>query len=111
MDALENYRLLIRKILTEHAAIPYAHGNIQSETVFDRESDRYLLIISGRENGKRVHGCLVHVEMINGKIWIQRDGTEYGIAAKLLEAGVPKDQIVLGFRSPEIRRHTEFAVA
>lgn len=111
MDALENYRRLIRQILTEHAQIPYAHGDIQSETVFDRESDRYLLVISGRENGKRVHGCLVHVEIINGKIWIQRDGTEYGIASKLLEAGVPKDHIVFGFRSPEIRRHTEFAVA
>jgi len=111
MDTLENYRRLIRKILAEHAQIPYAHGDIRSETVFDRESDRYLLVISGRENGKRVHGCLVHVEIINGKIWIQRDGTEYGIAGELLDAGVPKDHIVLGFRSPEMRRHTEFAVA
>jgi hypothetical protein len=111
MDTLENYRQLIRKILTEHAQIPYARGDIQSETVFDRESDRYLLIINGRENGKRVHGCLIHVEIINGKIWIQRDGTEYGVAGELLKAGVPKDQIVLGFRSPEIRRHTEFAIA
>ncbi len=81
------------------------------EPVFDRESDRYLLMIVGRENDRRVHGCLVHVDIIDGKVWIQRDGTEGGIANDLVEAGMPKNRIVLGFHSPELRKHTEFAVA
>ncbi len=68
-------------------------------------------MILGRENVKRVHGCLAHVDLINGKIWIQRDGTEAGIADELIRAGVPKEQIVLGFRSPERRKLTELAVA
>jgi len=68
-------------------------------------------MLVGRENERRVHGCLVHIDIINGKLWIQRDGTERGIANDLVEAGVPKKQIVLGFRSPEIRQPTEFAVA
>ena len=58
----------------------------------------------------RNHGCIVHLEIINGKIWIQRDGTEDGIAADLLAAGVPKSDIVLAFHPPEIRQHTDFAV-
>jgi hypothetical protein len=111
MDTLNNYRQLIRNTLSEHAKIPYAYGDVKIEPVFDREADRYLLMILGRENGRRVHGCLVHIEIINGKIWIQRDGTERGIANELVEAGVPKDHIVLGFRSAEVRKHTEFAVA
>jgi hypothetical protein len=111
MDRLASYRQTIRRILTEYARIPYAHGDIQIEPVFDDESDRYLLMILGRENDRRVHGCLVHVDIINGKIWIQRDGTERGIANELVEAGIPKDQIVLGFRSAEVRKHTDFAVA
>src|SRR4051812_22689177 len=45
------------------------------------------------------------------KLWIQRDGTEHGVARELLEAGVPKNHIVLAFRSPELRRSTDFAVA
>ena len=49
--------------------------------------------------------------LANGKLWIQRDGTEHGIANDLINAGVPKTQIVLGFRSPEIRKHTGLAVA
>lgn len=40
---------------------------------------------------KRVHGCLLHVEIIDDKIWIQRDGTEDGIADELVEAWHPAD--------------------
>lgn len=111
MDTRENYRQLIREILTEHTKVPYAYGDIQFETVFDPESDRYLVMILGRENKRRVHGCLIHVDIIDGKIWIQRDGTEEGVASELVKAGVPKDRIVLGFRSPELRKNTDFAIA
>lgn len=110
MDSLENYRQLIQKIITDHTKIPYAVGEIEFETVFDREQDRYLLIILGRENQRRVHGCLIHVDIIDGKFWIQRDGTEQGVANELVKADIPKDKIVLGFRSLELRQYGEFAV-
>ncbi len=110
METVEHYRTLIQQILSEYAKIPYSHGDIQTQTVFDRQDDHYLLIIIGREGVKRVHGCLVHLDIIQGKIWIQRDGTEEGIATALLDAGVPNERIVLGFRSPAARKHTEFAV-
>lgn len=118
MDTLQSYRQLIQDILTAHTKIPYAYGDIQFETVFDREQDRYLLMILGREpvhdlspsTTRYVHGCLIHIDIIDGKIWIQRDGTEEGVANELVKLGVPKDQIVLGFHSPEVRQHTEFAI-
>ena len=111
MDRLSEYRQLIRDLITDHTKVPYKHGDIRFETVFDSESDRYLLMILGRENKRYEHGCLLHVGIIDGKIWIQRDGTEEGFATQLVEAGVPKTQIVLGFKSPERLKDTEFAVA
>jgi XisI protein len=54
----------------------------------------------------RIHGCLIH-----GKVWVQRDGTEDGIANELVEAGIPKEDIVLGFHEPDVRPYTGFAVA
>ncbi|ALF53055.1 MULTISPECIES: XisI protein [Nostoc] len=119
MDTLEQYRQLIRNILIEHTKTPFSTGDIQFETVFDSEQDRYLVMILGREPAydfsptvtRRVHGCLIHVDIIDGKIWIQRDGTEDGVAAELVNAGVPKNQIVLGFRSEELRQDSEFAIA
>lgn len=110
MDTLDKYRLLVQKVLTEYTKIPYAYGQIQTETIFDRDSDRYLLMIVGWDRDKRIHGCLVHIDIINGKLWIQRDGTEHGIALELVNAGIPKEQIVLGFHPTEIRQHTEYAV-
>ncbi|MDF5708085.1 MAG: XisI protein [Nostoc sp. S4] len=119
MDTIEQYRQQICHILTEHTKIPYSYGNIQHETIFDKQQDRYLVMILGREPvpelfptaTRRVHGCLIHIDIIDGKIWIQRDGTEEGIATEFLRAGIPKDRIVLGFRSEELRKDSEFAVA
>lgn len=118
MDAKSNYREIIKKIITSYTEIPYADENIKLETIFDTQQDRYLLMIIGREKinpqysaTKRVHGCLIHLDIIDDKIWIQRDGTEKGIANDLLEANVPKEKIVLAFYDPQIREETGFAVA
>ncbi|MCE2401184.1 XisI protein [Candidatus Poribacteria bacterium] len=40
---------------------------------------------------------------------IQQDNTE-GIAPELERFGIPKEHIVLGFRSPDIRQYTGYAV-
>jgi len=111
MDTLDRYRQLIQQILTEHARVPFSYGNLQSVTVFDRESEHYLVVVQGWEERRRIHDCTIHVDIIDGKVWVQQDGTEYGVAQELVDAGVPKDRIVLGFKSPELRKYTEFAAA
>ncbi len=111
MDTLNTYREIIQNVLSDYVRLQYAYGNIQNETIFDREADRYMVVSIGWQKVKRIHGCLIHIDIINGKVWIQRDGTEHGIANELVAAGIPKDQIVLGFYTPEVRQHTEYAVA
>ena len=113
MDTLNNYREIIKRIFREYASIPYAHGDLQREVVLDEAGDHYLMLTLGWEERetRRVHGCLVHLDIIDDKIWVQRDGTEYGIAQELVDAGVPKDRIVLAFHPSYKRPHTEFAVA
>ena len=111
MDSLETYREIIERVLSDYAAVPYAHGDFKTELVFDRDRDRYLLIDVGWDGKRRVHGCIVHIDIIDGKPWIQRDGTEQGIALDLEQAGIPKEHIVLGFREPELRQYTGYAVA
>ena len=111
MDTIETYRQIVQHVLTDYAQIPFAYGAIEAETVFDPVSDRYLVMLVGRDGKRRVHGCLVHVDIIDGKIWIQRDGTEAGIANELVSKGIAKERIVLAFHAPELRQHTGFAVA
>ncbi len=54
---------------------------------------------------------MLHIDIIDRKLWIQQDGTEEGVAVDLVAAGIPKEHIVLGFRTPEQRKITEFAVS
>ena len=111
MAGLEQYREYIEDIINWRAGIGYAHGNLAMKPVFDRNHDQYLLMVIGYEGRKQVHFALIDVELRDGKFWIHYDGTEAGVATYLLEKGVPREHIVLAFKSPEMRKYTEFAAA
>ncbi len=111
MDKLEIMRTKIEKVLSKYTEPPFAEEGIATELVFDRKHDRYLLVEVGWEKGLRVHQTAVHLDIINGKIWIQLDKTPHGIATDLLENGFSKNEIVLGFRSETLRKMSEFALA
>jgi hypothetical protein len=111
MEDLNRDRDTIERVLSHLASPATQRQPIACEVVFDRERDRYLLIQSGWVGGRRVNEIVTQIDLIDDKIWIQRDGIEYGIAQDLLDAGIPKDRIVLGFKSPELRKLTGFAVA
>ena len=108
---LEQWRDIIERVLSEYAAIPYSYSNVKKETVFDRTQDRYLILVVGWEGYRYEHGCTVHIDIVGDKVWIQRDGTEDGIALDLENAGIQKEHIVLGFKPPEVRPMTGYAVA
>lgn len=113
MDSLtlEHWRDVIEKALLDYVAIPYSYSQVKKEAVFDRGRERYLVMVMGWEGYRYEHGCMLHVEVIGDKVWIQRDGTEEGIALALELGGVPKEPIVLGFKPPEVRPLTGYAVA
>jgi hypothetical protein len=111
MDNLTQYRQIIKDILNRYAAVPFSYGEIQQQVFIDKEENNFFLFNIGWQNKKRIHGCVVHVEIIDDKVWIQQDGIEDGIANDLLAAGIPKDKIVLAFHPPSIRPYTEFAVS
>jgi hypothetical protein len=113
MADVNTYRRIVKDVLRRYAVGGYANADITNEVVFDGENDRYLVVSVGwgiRPKG-RIHGCLLHVDIVDGKVWIQRDGTEGGIADELEEAGIPKEEIVLGFHEPQVRKYTGYAAA
>ena len=108
---LDEWRDLLEKILQYYAELPYRYGDVTTSVIVSRERNHFLLIHEGWENNRRVHGCIVHAEIRNQKIWIHYDGIEDGITNELVAAGVPKDRIVLAFHPPEVRQHTGYAIA
>ena len=111
MNTVEAYRKLIENIFSTWQKWPGRDAQIEVIPVTDTENDRYFLITQGWDRVKRIHSLLAHIDIIEGKIWIQEDNTEKGIASDLLAAGVPKDSIVLAFQHTKPRRWSDFALA
>ncbi len=111
MDTVAKYREIIRETLSGHARIPYLKKSMTKQAVFDDTNDRYLVVAIGWDGDRRVHGCVIHVDIIDGKVWVQMDNTDSAVARELEAAGIPRSEIVLGFHEPGIRQHTGYAVA
>jgi hypothetical protein len=111
MDKLTFQRQLILTILSEYAEYLSGDPNSEPLLVVDDRHDHFLILFSGWNGNQRELKIHVYVRLRNGKFWIEEDGTEFGIARRLLEGGVPKSEIVLAFQTPAERLHTEFAYA
>src|SRR5262245_8750446 len=114
MDKLDRYRDFIESRLNEYVRLSeraIGRGNARNKAIFDRKGDSYLVVREGWEDSRRILSFVIHIEIINGKIVIQEDWTEHGLARDLEEAGVPKSDIVLGFQPPEVRPLTGYAEA
>jgi XisI protein len=111
MDKLNHYRQFIQKLLTDYAAVPTANGEIESQTVLDTQRDHYQVVNVDWDGYCRVHGCVLHLDIKDGKIWVQHNITEMQVGHELMDLGVPKEDIILGFQAPYAREYTEFGVA
>lgn len=111
MDTLSQERETIERVLCQIARFYGAPDGVRTITVFDREGGHYLLLREGWQGFERVHSAWVHVDLRDGKFWVQEDGTQDGIATELMAAGVPRERIVLAFQHPSRRKYGEFAPA
>ena len=110
IDKLNLYREAIQKILGDYSD-RRSDENIESQAIFDLKRDHYQVVNVGWLNGKRVYGCVLHLDIKNGKIWLQYNGTEIDIGQELVALEVPKTDIVLGFQAPHRRKYTDYAVS
>lgn len=110
MDKLDRYRQIVRELIEEYGRYKPSHGQIDTEVIVDPVKDHYELMHVGWDGVRRVHGSVVHIDIVDGKVWIQYDGTSRPVADELVAAGIPRDDIVLGFHPADVRPLTDFAV-
>ncbi len=110
MDRTNQYRHIVKRIIDDYASVPPSNGDIESEVVVDDKQNHFEIMHIGLDGQRRVHGCVVHVDIKDGKVWVQHDGTSEPIAEELHAAGIPREDIVLGFHPREVRKHTAFAI-
>lgn len=111
MDKLTRYRDILRQVVEEYASFKPSHGEIDSYPVIDPVGDHYLAVQAGWDKHRRIQGAFVHLDIIDGKVWIQFDGTNRPIAEELVAAGIPKEDIVLAEKPASVRPFTGYGVA
>lgn len=113
MDKLDRYRNALQQALLNYAQMRTgisSNPELELQILFDPQRDHYQLVYVGWYKDKRVYGPILHLDIKDEKIWIQLNTTEDDITLDLMELGIAKDDIVLGFHSPDMRQFTEFAV-
>ena len=111
MDKVLKYENIILGVLKPYANIRYSNIDAQNELIADKENHRYQIVTIGWDKDKFVHDCPIHIDIINGKIWVQRNMTEINLDKIFADHHIPKSDIVIGFLSPKMREYTEYAVA
>ena len=111
MVKLKRYEKAILRILEDYTQIRYSNIDAENKLVADKQNHRYQVVTVGWDKNKFVHDCPMHFDIIDGKIWIQRNMTEIDVATELMQQGVAKTDIVLGFLSPKMREYSDYAIA
>src|SRR5262249_40932096 len=64
----------------------------------------------GWNGDRRVHGSIIHIDIRDGKVWIEYNGTDAHLGEELVAVGIPQHDIVLGFQPKELRSLAGFGV-
>jgi hypothetical protein len=108
MAPVTSYSDIVKQVIRQHAS-HQPLGDVQVETIFDDAQGHYELMYAGWTGKERVHGSVIYVDVRGGKVWVQEDGTDGGVALEFVEAGIPRDHIVLAFYPLSRRPDTDFA--
>ena len=99
MDKLTKYRQIVCQYLED-----FARDDPEANLIFDEKRDRFLVMHVNWRNDYRIYGCAIHLDLIDGKVWIQNNSTEIYVNRELIKRGISEEDIVLGFRSPSVRK-------
>ncbi len=112
MDIL-NKKQIVKQIVAEIGNMVPSDEFTETQTILDEERGHFVLFDIGWHGKRRIYLPFVHIDVKpDGKIWLQHDGTDLNIAQLLIDKGISKKDIVLGFKAPHVRQWIDdFAVA
>ena len=92
------YQDILAQVIREESKAQPKRGQVKIVPVCDYETQQYLLVALGWDKKRHISSIIFHARLTQGKIIIEEDNTEEGMAAVLRAAGVPDADILLGWR-------------
>jgi hypothetical protein len=112
MDKIVKYQNAIISLFQEYDDFWGNSNGLKNHIIIDKERNSFAMVTMGWQNpNSYAHLLCFHIEIIDGKIWIHENNTEAMIADELVEKGVARKDIVLGFVEPVARAYSGYAVA
>jgi hypothetical protein len=111
MANIEQSRAIVKALVKQYGEFFAQDKTVDTEIIMDEQRDHYQVLQVGWEEEKRVYGCLLHLDIKNGKVWIQHNRTEFEVGEELAKLGLAKNEMVVGFHAPAIRPFTEYATS
>jgi hypothetical protein len=102
---IDFYKRCIKTLLSEYESFTSPWSKV--ELIFDDERMSYMVVRVGWLKHKRIHLCLVHIDILGEKMLIQCNNSENKVVTELVEMGIPKQNISCGFLPPETQTHLE----
>ena len=88
MDRTDEYRAIVKRLLQEVADMT-PEENIRTEFVCDDALGHYQVGQVGWENKRRVDDVFLHIDVVDGKVWLQHDD-DLRIAEDLIALESPR---------------------
>jgi hypothetical protein len=111
MDKLTQYRESVQTLLNQYAQDDISDEQVEVQIIFDTDRDHYQWMNVGWQHLTRIYRCILHIDIKDGKIWIQQNLTDQDPAEELVRMGIPKEDIILGLHPPYKRPYTDYGVA
>jgi XisI protein len=98
----DRYRQQIKRFLLGQSDSQRT-DRVVSVPIFDEVRDQYLVLCYGWRGQERVYWVVLHLEIVEGKVWIQRNQTEVDVEAELKALGIAENDLVRGLVPPDYR--------
>lgn len=95
MNKTKKYQKILCSCLTEYATqFENDIDNLTTIPVLDKENHHYQIVIHGFRGEKFFYTVQFHIDIINEKVSILRNISDFPIEEELIKRGIPKSDIV-----------------
>ena len=107
MDKIKKYRRILKSVTEEHANIASPMNWVKSTAACDFGQNNYFLI--DYDTREKKHYIVFHLRLVDGKIFVEQDGVEYGIVDDLVMSGVSAKDISSIFQAAKQTENVSLA--
>lgn len=109
---LTKYAKILSDYLAEYASNRMSKVDIHYQFVQDNNHHHYQVVRMAWIKGIFRCDIVFHFEIKpDAKIWLWVNNTDILVTEDLVDLGIPKKDMVIGFQPPEVRAYTGYAVA